>query len=518
MVDETNAQDAASKTPVPGVFPNAAPANASQARPAFVPSAPVHMHETPPSDPEPVILEEIIIKKAPEVRTATTASAHSPQTTGSSVSQPPKAIQEPTQPRISPTTLAAPAAMPGPSVSDPSFVQVDAQEKVPDVGLPTHVSLPIAPTIDPSMKERTMSDPVVRDTGKLGTDIAQILKEVKLPERRSESARQIENKAAVFDTLSGTHPTEATPTTPDVTPATTEQSAVVPLRTLKDDLQHVVKDQRMSVVRAVSLEEDKRAHDRREEPPTFATTERGHRTLFLIMGALGLIMLGAIALYAVYSVAQNRTAQSARPQTTSLLFAENSIPFSIDGQSSDSIKQSLAAARTSLQGTLGSITQLLPTTGATTTAGGVSNARAATFSEFMHAIGAHPPDELVRALSDTFFFGIHAADKNAPVLVIPVLSYEHAFAGMLAWESNMNAELAPVFTAVPATTVDQNGLPTYRTFQDLTMRNYDVRALKDDQGNVQLYYSFPSQQLLIIAESPYSFAEVLSRLQAAREL
>jgi len=49
-------------------------------------------------------------------------------------------------------------------------------------------------------------------------------------------------------------------------------------------------------------------------------------------------------------------------------------------------------------------------------------------------------------------------------------------------------------------------------------RNYDVRALRDDAGNIELYYSFPTQNILVIAESPYSFAEILNRLQAARKI
>jgi len=99
-----------------------------------------------------------------------------------------------------------------------------------------------------------------------------------------------------------------------------------------------------------------------------------------------------------------------------------------------------------------------------------------------------------------------------------VTSYDHAFAGMLAWESSMDSDLSPIFPALPTTTTDSNGLPISRTFVDDVMRNYDVREMKDDAGTVKLYYSFPSQNILVIAESPYSFAEILSRLQAARQL
>jgi hypothetical protein len=117
-----------------------------------------------------------------------------------------------------------------------------------------------------------------------------------------------------------------------------------------------------------------------------------------------------------------------------------------------------------------------------------------------------------------FFFGLHVVDKNAPVLVIPVTNYDRAFAGMLAWEGTMNGDLSPAFTPVPATVLDSNGIPSQRLFADDVMRNYDVRELKDDSGQVQLYYSFPNPNLLIIAESPYSFPELLSRLQSVRRL
>jgi hypothetical protein len=102
--------------------------------------------------------------------------------------------------------------------------------------------------------------------------------------------------------------------------------------------------------------------------------------------------------------------------------------------------------------------------------------------------------------------------------VIPVLSYDRAFAGMLAWESAINAELSPLFVRVPDLTIGDDGLVQTRTFSDLVMRNYDVRALTDDSGAIALYYSFPTRNMLIVAESPYTFTELLSRLQAQRQL
>ena len=361
----------------------------------------------------------------------------------------------------------------------------------------------------------------------LGNDIAKILADVKLPERRDDAAekKQIENKAALFDTTLGAEaslpkevPREkiAVPSSP-LQSTTTTPSSVSSVHTLKDDLQHAVRDQKISVVRAVSLEEDKRARQKSEAFDSVPQVGKKKRGLGILFSSLLLLVLGGAALLGVYAVMQSRTPSSAPSTGSSILFAESVVAFPTDNKAPDELKKTLASARGSSQGALGAITEIVPTV-STTAADGSTQTRPETFAEFMSAIGAHPSDELIRAVSSNFFFGIHTVDKQAPLFVIPVVSYDHAFAGMLAWEDTMNADLSPVFTSVSPFTKDASGLPIKRAFQDLVLRNYDTRALEDDGGQVQLYYSFPTQNVLVIAESPYSFAEILSRLQAARQL
>jgi hypothetical protein len=168
-------------------------------------------------------------------------------------------------------------------------------------------------------------------------------------------------------------------------------------------------------------------------------------------------------------------------------------------------------------GTLGSLLHIVPVVPAVDQNGRQSE-RAATLSEFFAAIGVEPPENLMRALGDDFFLGIHTVDKNAPIFVIKVNSYDRAFDGMLTWERTLNGDLSPLFTPVPRLLMGADGIQVERPYTDLVMRNYDVRALKDDEGVIQLYYSFPTRDLLVIAESPYTFTEILSRLQAGRRL
>jgi len=376
------------------------------------------------------------------------------------------------------------------------------------------------------------------ESNALKGDIAKILEEVKLPETRDVRtsgdipvAQVMPTEPAVSTDLIGTKQAQelrekidptlrSSPDSGGDQPAPAKDaSTVVPLRTLKDDMSAIVQSSKISFIRATSLEEDKKS--KVSKVTTMVEEKRSRqraRHIFAMLFAIVMLFgIGAAALFGVYTITRLQQGAQSPGAGSSILFAEHSLSLVIDNQTPDQIKQILGQARTASTGAVGSITRIVPVMSAAN-ADGSKTQRPATLKEFLSALGTHAPDDLVRALSDSYFFGIHTVNKNAPVIVIPVISYSRAFAGMLAWEPAANADLVPVFTAVPAQTRDENGLPVIRTFQDAVMNNYDVRELKDDSGGIVLYYSFPTTQILVIAESPYSFVEILSRLQAGRRL
>lgn len=364
-------------------------------------------------------------------------------------------------------------------------------------------------------------------------DFAKILEEIKLPERRDfKAAADIraadpESGAAILEEhiIKRVDVPEEGPTAPTENsglpqsgPANERSSAIVaPFRTLKDDLQTVVREQKISLVHAATLEQEKKHGQEHLAPEQQEIKKHTSRRMVGILFATGvLLFLGVGAIAGVLLVSQEQQSIPPSPQT-SILFAEQTLSFALDNQPAENLKNELAQARTKQLGSLGSITRIVPTVQATST-NGTSQPTPATLSQFFSAVGINPPQELVGAIGPQFFLGFHVVDTNAPLLVIPVTSYDHAFAGMLAWEATMDSDLSPIFNSVPMTTMATSGIPVQRTFQDAVMRNYDVRELTDDAGNIVLYYSFPTPNILVIAQSPYSFTEILSRLQADREL
>jgi len=467
--------------------------------------------------PEPVILEEHIVEKTPAEVTAADVGLKLPTPSPKvSASLTPRPMTMPPAP--TPTPVSAPPMKPAEPVL-PSTLSIPPIpiEPLPETKLPPPIQAPIPPLPPISAPSPARALDLSSNGENITTDIQRILSQVKLPERRefkgAADPKPPQQESVVPKDLASMvtkPPTDAE--TARAMASKQEAAPVSSVHTLKDDLQHAVREKKMSLVRAVALEQDKKRDEFVEEE--FGRKARRKRVSGILFATFLLFGLGIAALFGVYFVMMSHSATGVE-SLNSLVFAEQSVALPLDNSTPSELKRRIAVARQGQVGSLGSITRIVPIF-----QGSDPNAQPvqATTAQLFTTLGLNAPDDLTHSLGSTFFLGLHVVDKNAPVLVIPVTNYDRAFAGMLAWEATMNSDLSPAFTPVPSTILDVNGIPSARVFMDDVMRNYDVRELKDDSGTVQLYYSFPSKNLLIIAESPYSFPELLSRLQSVRRL
>lgn len=456
----------------------------------------------------------------------------------------PSQIQK--EPALSKTPPLAPSTAPAPTLSAiPSapFAAAPISGSVP-ASTPSREPLTQTqglPKTEQPLKEQ-MLEPIPPHTpeeaAKEHDAISNALKSIKLPERRPMPGNEPPQQGHVFDTALGAgaekpQPAQPAPLPQEPTPQKTSaptngqppsvpeaqggaDSVVTPLRTLKNDLQDIVREKKISLVRAAALESDKKRIPGDSIERAQISAARSRKVVHILFAVFMLVLLGSAATFGVVIVMQERSGIPPREAGNAILFSENTYAIPLENHSPLETKRLIAQARNT-SGTLGSITQFVPVE-TTTTEDGVEVTTEISLGYFLERLGAQVPEDLKRALSQEFFFGFHTVDENAPIFVIPVASYERAFAGMLNWEQTMNADLSPIFTAVPEQKIGLGGLPEKRRFEDVVMRNYDVRVLKNDAGVVELYYSFPNQHLLIIGESVYSFTEVLNRLRAERKL
>ena len=353
----------------------------------------------------------------------------------------------------------------------------------------------------------------------LHNDIERILKEIKLPERRDfKAGGDAVRRFPDTTPISARIPTAVSGPTPKTAGQAKKPDNLTTVHTLKDDMQGVARDGKISLVRAVALEvEKKHGQDKNEYVEALAQKKRRHKISVIVFATIIFIILGTLALYGVYTVMRGVDPSKTIQNEPSLLFTESTLPLPVGTLSGIELRRTLAQGRYAIEASLGSITRIVTLISATD-ASGVQSVHSATINEFLKALDAQAPSDLIRAFRGDFFLGIHMADKPVPVLIIPVASYERAFAGMLAWETTLNEGLSPFFTLVPSLSSDSSGLLAKRQFEDAVMQNYDVRILRDDAGATKLLYAFPNRNFLVIAESPYSLTEILSRLRASRQL
>lgn len=129
------------------------------------------------------------------------------------------------------------------------------------------------------------------------------------------------------------------------------------------------------------------------------------------------------------------------------------------------------------------------------------------------------PASLIRAFGSKMMFGLYKTTQNEPFLLIRVDSFDNAFTGMLEWEAGINKDigilfsknLLPVTEVAPGvgqsagtTTIQKTlnvDLANDTSFEDETIKNKDIRILRNKQGDTILLYSFIDKNTLLITAS-----------------
>ena len=133
---------------------------------------------------------------------------------------------------------------------------------------------------------------------------------------------------------------------------------------------------------------------------------------------------------------------------------------------------------------------------------------AAAAQRFFFFIDSRVPPSLLRSLGNNFALGFHTFNGNHPFLVLKTGFYENAFAGMLGWEQYMARDIFPIFGIKKK----EGSAIFLRPFEDKTVKNLDARVLKDDDGEILLFYVFKDKGTIIITDSENTLSELVKRL------
>lgn len=262
------------------------------------------------------------------------------------------------------------------------------------------------------------------------------------------------------------------------------------IRTFQGDVAEALQREQRSLVSIQQAEHLKNSSARSstDKPPV---NSRRTELFYLVLGSLVLFILGAVGVWYTYDEFMRR---SATPITTApanrFISADTETNLNLAVDSRETLINTLSAAvRGTAVGELRHIILPLST------------------SEFLNILGSQAPGSLTRAFDPLFMFG---AFGESAFLIIKLISFENAFAGMLAWEKNLNQDIGPLFVTAE---LSRNISPE-STFTDITDKNKDIRVLALD-GEPILLYSFFDNNMLVITDHIETLRTLNDRL--ARE-
>lgn len=275
------------------------------------------------------------------------------------------------------------------------------------------------------------------------------------------------------------------------------------LRTYKEDVAEALKREKTTVVKMV-LDEQRRREGLAEMP-----APSPKKNALLVWLSIILLVLGGGTMAAIYvfKKTDETVLRGGGTKTASIIFAENEKKINITDTGSERLGKLIKTEIIGADIRLDTIENLYFTeTGNILSPKGEPLETEINTGRFWSALGISLPPVLLRSFSDEFMFGIHAWNGNQSFIVLKNDFYENAFAGMLKWEESMAKDLLPIMTNKPVDSF--YGKP----FQDMVIKNRDIRGLVNESGEPVLMYAFVNRETVVIATHKDTLNEVISRL------
>ncbi|QSH39204.1 hypothetical protein JXR01_02765 [Candidatus Kaiserbacteria bacterium] len=312
-------------------------------------------------------------------------------------------------------------------------------------------------------------------------------------------------------------PTQGTPeplkAAPDVqksesirTQAPSKNKAIV--HTFKDDIQHLVRDQKTSLTRIAAMESNRRAKD----GPREEIEEEPKKTMVIVFLAILFVIIASLfALGSYYAYRLNTAPPTTQQITSSFIFIEAQERVDVTGVRARNVIELLASVRRNTFFSLGSMVELYLTEKISEEDEQETIERLGS-RDFLETIQARVPITFLQTLAEDYVLGIHVLDENTPFLLLTTRSYGHAFAGMLAWEKSIEEDLLPLFSprssfVKPAIAAGAN------IFEDTVIDNIDVRILYDEDGVARIMYAFIGHDAIAITTDSRTLTELADRVR-----
>lgn len=288
------------------------------------------------------------------------------------------------------------------------------------------------------------------------------------------------------------------------------------IRTFQSDVANAVKTDNVSLIK-IALAEKKRQERQGTLDSVLQVQESSNTGVFIGIAAV-LVIFAAGALFLYFALKTETVVPDTGLVSISVpaFETEKNVDIDIRNKDSNDIERLLQAEKTA-ELPIGSIERVRFT--ATNELGATRELSAEEWLAFMRV---RAPSSLLRSFEPGFIYGIYSITPRDSFIILKILSYDNAYAGMLEWETSMEDDIGGVIVNKKLDVIGEDGLTSTTTqqennvFVDRVISNKDTRVLLDKNGKIKILYSFIDQNTLVIASGESVLREVIFRLTTGR--
>ena len=334
---------------------------------------------------------------------------------------------------------------------------------------------------------------------------------------------------------------------------------VTPLRTYADDVKHAISDDGVSMIKIAMAEAKKQEQEAKNDEEVNPQSSKNMGIIFASFIFIALGVVGAFGVWWYVSNSKIEVALVKEDHTKTLIPYDEAFPVSVkDGERSGVIDGQSQASTKSYEKETSLV--YIPVSDAGT------SSTLFTTQQFFSLLQTRMSDALSRSFGKDFMFGLYRQGGVVnPFFLLKVDSLSQVYAGMLEWEPAMADDIGDIFfskdelvekdvvatstvvalaTSTPAnlkqdlkgqaatSTASSTVATSTQTaiklrpsrviladslsFRDEVVNNRDIRALRTKNGKLLMYYSFVSDNLLLIARDFNIISEVSKRLATSQ--
>ncbi len=266
------------------------------------------------------------------------------------------------------------------------------------------------------------------------------------------------------------------------------QSPLKSLRTYQGDIEAVIGQKNISIASIAIAEERRREHNREEIPtPSLQVKNK----LFLTIGSI--LLVGGCVVVGVFYYIRSHSTTLVQVRTETLINYSKEIIVPTKNTSREELIRLITQNKKYLDLPVNSILYLSPGT------------LTPDVQNVIDFIAPNAPTLFSRSLDPDYMIGIYAYDVDAPFILLTTSDYARTYSGVLKWEDGMVSDLGEIFS-IPNQTVS-----TPYVFHDESIRNKDLRFIRDQNDKTILVYGFLDPHTLLITQNENVFTALLGK-------